>query len=376
MTPIRVAHILPWPTVGGVEQATLRIMKLAGGEGLEHVAYCLNGDHAARELFAGAGCETACFEAVQPSLRHPGPWWRANRDLARGLRRRGITVVHCADILAAHFVSAAGRMAGVPVLCHVRNRFDEVTRRDRTFLWPVNHFAFVSRDTWKRFGYPVAKRKGSVIYDGIDIPRVPADAGESVRAEFGIAPEAPLVGMVARIAPQKDHETLLRAAARLGDSIPGLRFLMIGDRSGAASYREHDAKLEAMARQLGLNGRFVFTGHRSDVNRLMAALDIFALVTHQEGLPLVILEAMAMGKPVIATGIDGIPEIVRDGVTGLLHRHEDDEQLAGQIASLARDPTQRARLGEAGRNLVETSFTGSQFGANMRALYRRLRGAA
>lgn len=376
MKPIRVAHILPWPNVGGVEQATLRIIKLASGEGLEHVAYCLGGEHAAREFFAGAGCEMASFEAVQPSLRHPGPWWTANRELARDLRRSEITVVHCADVIAAHYVSPAGRMAGVPVLCHVRNRFEDISRRDRTFLWPVNHFAFVSRDTWRRFGHSVGERKGSVIYDGIDVPGVSAASRESVRAEFGIAPEAPLVGMVARIAPQKDHETLLRAAVRLGDTIPGLRFLLIGDRSGATEYQEHFTKLEAMTRERGLNGRFIFTGHRSDVNRLIAGLDIFALVTHQEGLPLVILEAMAMGKPVIATGIDGIPEIVTDGVTGLLHRHADDEHLAAQIASLARDPAQRARLGEAGRSLVETSFSGAQFGANMRALYRRLRGAA
>ncbi len=376
MRPIRVAHILPWPTVGGVEQATLRIMKLAVGDGLEHVAYCLDGEHAAREFFTGAGCETASFRAVQPSLRRPGGWWRANRELARDLRLRGITVVHCADVVAAHYVSPAGRTIGVPVLCHVRNRFEEISRRDRMFLWPVNHFAFVSRDTWRRFGHAVAQRRGSVIYDGIDIPCVPPGSFESVRAEFGIAADAPLVGMVARIAAQKDHETLIRAAARLGDAVPGLRFLLIGDRTGAAEYREHYAKLEATIGELGLGGRFVFTGHRSDVNRLMAALDIFALVTHQEGLPLVILEAMAMGKPVIATGIDGIPEIVKEGVTGLLHRHGDDEQLAGQIASLARDRAQRERLGEAGRNLVETSFTAAQFGANMRDLYRRLQGAA
>ncbi len=376
MRPIRVAHILPWPTVGGVEQATLRIMKLAAGEGVEHVAYCLRGEHAARDLFSGAGCEVGAFDAVQPSVRSPAPWWRANRDLARDLRRREVGLVHCSDVIAAHYVSPAGRMAGLPVLCHVRNRFEEISRRDRMFLTPVNHFAFVSRDTWRRFGHRVTEPRGSVIYDGIDIPNVPAGSRESVRAGFGVAPGAPLVGMVARIAPQKDHETLIRAAARIGDAVPGLRFLLIGDHSGAATYREHYAKLEAMIRELGLCDRFLFTGHRSDVNRLMSAVDVFALVTHQEGLPLVILEAMAMGKPVIATDVDGIPEIVTDGVTGLLHPHEDDERLAGQIASLARDPAERARLGEAGRRLVEANFTGAQFGANMSALYRRLRGDA
>ncbi len=376
MRPIRVAHILPWPTVGGVEQATLRIMKLAAGEGVEHVAYCLSGEHAARALFREAGCEVGAFDAVEPSVRNPGRWWKANRELAHDLLRRGISLVHCADVIAAHYVSPAGRMAGLPVLCHVRNRFEEITRRDRMFLWPASHFAFVSRDTWRRFGHRVGERRGSVIYDGIDIPDVPAGSRESVRAEFGIAPEAPVVGMVARIAPQKDHETLIRAAARIGDAIPGLRFLAIGDHSGAATYREHYAKLEATIRELGLEGRFVFTGHRSDVNRLMSAVDVFALVTHQEGLPLVILEAMAMGKPVIATGVDGIPEIVTDGVTGLLHRHGDDEQLAGQISSLARDPAERARLGEAGRRRVEADFTAAQFGGNMRALYRRVQGEA
>ncbi len=371
---IRVGHILPWPGVGGSEVATARMAKLVGGDAFEHIAYCLPGDHACRRMFEAEGFETREFVAVEPSWRRPGPWWKVSWALAQDMRRRGITLMHCADVLAAHYAAWAGRLAGIPVLSHVRNRFARISRGDRTLRAPVGRVAWGARDTGRRCAHRGPERRGRVIYDGIDVPMELGGDTAGVREEFSVPAEARLVGMVARIAPQKDQATLIRAAARLKAAGPELRFLLIGDYEDSRERADYYLGLRKQLEEAGLQDRFVFTGHREDVRRLMGALDIFALATHLEGLPLVILEAMALGKPVIATGLDGVPEVVEDGVTGLLHRHEDDEQLAEQIARLAGDRALAERMGAAGRRRVKKSFSTEQFAEAMRTLYEELAG--
>ncbi len=127
-----------------------------------------------------------------------------------------------------------------------------------------------------------------------------------------------------------------------------------------------------MITELGLTDHFTFTGFRSDVPTLLAAMDVVVLATHFEGFGLAVLEAMAEGRPVVATAVGGIPEFVRDGETGLLHRHEDDAHLASQIEALLRDRTRAERLGESGRRLVKTDFSVAHFSQRITGLYRSL----
>ena len=94
---------------------------------------------------------------------------RASLAIAREFRRQRVDLVHCADLLAAHHAGLAGWLARVPVLCHIRNRFDAMSRRDCSFLWPVQRFVFVSRNTWRHFACRVAPSRGAVVYDGIDV---------------------------------------------------------------------------------------------------------------------------------------------------------------------------------------------------------------
>ena len=148
---------------------------------------------------------------------------------------------------------------------------------------------------------------------------------------------------------------------------------MAGDYSADAN-REHYARVRTTLEECGVSKAFVFTGQRQDVTRLLRAIDVFVLSTHWEGLPLVILEAMSQGKPVVATDVDGIPEVVTHGETGLLFPHEDDRQLAAHVLSLLRDAVGAERLGEAGRRLVQTRFTTEQFAMSMNDVYSRLLG--
>jgi len=368
-----IAHILPWPSIGGTEHATLRIARATRGEDFQHVAFHLEGANAAREMFADAGFDTAAYRAVEPSYRHPKEFLRAAFQLSRELKRRNIDLVHCADLLAGHYAAVAGKLARLPVLCHIRNRFEVISRRDQSFLRPVDKFAFVSKDTWKHFSYKVSARRGTVVYDGIEISDAASIGdGQEVRRELNIPADACVIGMVARVAPQKDYATLAKAAARVVALHPNTRFLIVGDNAQVESHREHYEEVERMLAESGVTSSFVFAGFREDVPRMISAFDIFALSTHCEGLPLVILEAMAQAKPVIATNVDGIPEIVLDEKTGLLHSHQDDEQLAAQILSLLDDRERATKLGEAGRAFVRAEWSRERFAKDMRNLYQEM----
>ena len=123
---------------------------------------------------------------------------------------------------------------------------------------------------------------------------------------------------------------------------------------------------------LGIEDSFLFTGFQSDVPEIVAALDVFVLSTHREGLPLSLLEAMAQGKPVIATAVDGIPELITHGETGLLYGHKDTAALASLILGVVADPERAAQLGEAAREHCRANFNQATFAENAAELYREM----
>lgn len=371
--PLRIAHVLPWPAVGGVEVGTLRVAQAVEGDDFRSVAYCLEEALPVRNMFEASGIPVATYTAAPPSYRHPSTCWGAARSLARDLRRRRIGVIHCGDLLAGYYAVLAGKLARIPVLCHVRCIFDHISLRDQSFLWWIDHFVFVSESIRRQFAYRSGAQTGSVIYDGIPITDPPVD-GDTVRAEFGISPGAPVIGMVARIAPAKDYTTLVQAAAILLRAVPTVRFLIVGDYTSAREYREHYEIVRTMLKEAGISSSFIFTGHRQDVARLSAAMDVCVLSTHGEGVPLALLEAMALGKPVVATDVGGIPDLIRDRETGLLHRRGDAEHLAALLTELLQNPDRAKALGERAFQDVRTRFSCRAHAAELAKLYRKLAG--
>jgi glycosyltransferase involved in cell wall biosynthesis len=298
---------------------------------------------------------------------------RASLDLARSLRRAKVDVVHFADVIAAHRCSLGALLAGLPSITQVRNAFPErVSFRDGLFLRPLRRFVFVSDDARRVFGYPVSPQRATVLYDGIDPAEVAPGEREAARAEFAVGPSQRVIGMVARVAAQKDYPTLVRAASTVVKRHPETRFMIVGQHSGVPTYADHYAMVRGMIDDRGLGANFIFTDHRDDVTRLISAMDLCVLSTHQEGLPLVILEAMAQEKPFVATSVGGIPEIVRDGDTGLLVPPGDADALAAALLSLLDDPSLAARLATRARALVQGEFSLASFRQRSRALYRSL----
>lgn len=368
----RIAHILAWPIVAGTEIATLRIARSLPAPDFHHLGLCTTGAPAVASFFQAAGFPTASYRSVDLSYRRPGPFLKASLELSRELRRQRIALVHCSDLMAGLRAGFAAKLARLPVVCHIRNPEPHLARHDRPLLRAVNHFVFVSRHTWDAFGYPVSASRGSLIYDGIEsIPIDRRAARRRLLAQFSLPGDSRLVGMVGRLAPQKDHATLIRAAARVVPVHPRARFLVVGDHTGTEESRQHHRTLAQLVEGQGLGAHFIFAGFRDDIPDVLSALDVSVLATHFEGFPLVILEAMAQGTPVVATAVGGVPEIIVEGDTGLLHRPGDDAELSTKILALLSDPALADRLGQAGRRLVEERFTTRGFASNIASLYRR-----
>ena len=369
-----IGHVLPFPFIGGTEQATLRIIESLNGESFTHTVFYPDAPGPVRQFFEERGIRTQSYSAVEPSYRHPRPFLKASFGLARELRRRKVDLIHCADMLAGAYASLAGKLARVPVLCHIRCCFENLSLRDRSFLYPVDKFVFVSREVWSTFGLHVPPHRGTVIYDGVEINSTSknGDGRLSVRRELNIPDNAQIVGMVARVTPAKDYLTLAKAAAQVVKVNPNVHFLIVGDHSDSSLNQKHYQDVKAMLLEHGVSDHFTFAGHRGDVPRLLDAMDISVLSTHTEGLPLVLLEAMAHGIPVLATAVGGVPEVITHEKTGLLHTRGDVDALASQILETLGNRERARQLGEAGREFVKANFSRERFKSNISRLYSNI----
>jgi glycosyltransferase involved in cell wall biosynthesis len=373
----RIAHILAWPIVGGTEISSLRIARGLTGPDYEHVAFCTADAPVVESFFRSAGFQTATFRSVDLSYRKPGPFLRASIGLARELRRQRIALVHCSDLMAGLRAALAAKLARLPVLCHIRNPHPDIARHDRPLLRAVDRFIFVSRHAWDKFGYSVPAARGAIIYDGIEVCPHDRRAGrQRLLAELSLPSDAKIVGMVGRLAPQKDHATLIKAAARVVAVDPTVRFLVVGDHTDTDAARQHYRMLAELVEERRATGHVIFTGFRNDIPELLSGLDVSVLATNFEGFGLVIVEAMAQGTPVVATDVGGVTEIITDQVTGLLHRPADDADLSEKILALLSNKALGERLVEGGRRLVEDRFTSRHFTASMDRLYRETIGHA
>jgi len=371
---MKVAHVLPFSGVGGTELATLRIALAVRPFGIESVAYCFENDESLRTLLAANAIPAIQWPAPQSSIRGGVRFFKQSLAFARELKRQKVDLLHCQNVLAGYHAALAGRLAHIPVLCHVRGRYSELPWRDTLFLRPSSHFAFVSADTWKQFAMHVTAARGTVVYDGIALPEISPGssnqaAASEVREEFGIPVGSVLIGMFARLAREKDFPTLVRGATIVISQHPEAYFLVIGDNEGA-NYAHYCQVLELL-RNAGIADHFRFTGFRRDVDKFMKAIDLSVLSTHTEGMPLVVLEAMAHGKPVVATDVDGIPELIAEG-TGYVYPHADSHALAARIVELIEQPDVALRMGREGRSLVENKFSQKRFAESMFRLYDAL----
>lgn len=204
------------------------------------------------------------------------------------------------------------------------------------------------------------------IHNGIPLP-VPAGTPGAFCAELGITDSAPLVACIGRFHEQKDHPTLISAFAAVHAERPDAVLALVG--SGPT-----EARVRGLVEKLRLADAIRFAPPRTAIADVYADADVVALSSLWEGLPYVVLEAMACGRPVASTDVDGIPEAVLDGVTGLLVAPRDPRALAGALLRLLGDPAAARAMGAAGRERVEREFTLERMARECLGLYEDLLG--
>lgn len=270
--------------------------------------------------------------------------------LASSLRSFGADVAHFHTARGHTLGLAASRLAGTPVKVLSR-RVDFPVGGN--FLSKIKYGASVDavvaitravKDVLVAGG--VSPESITVIHSGIDLEafRTPAD-GTRVRDELGIPRTAPLVGAVGALVPHKAQSYLLRAAKKLAEHRPDIRYIIAGD-------GELESELRSLANSFGINEIVTFAGFRRDIRAVLSALDVFVLSSVAEGLCTSILDAMATGVPVIGTSVGGVPEIVVDGECGMLVPPADPESLASAIGHVLESPSLREKFVAAGRDRV------------------------
>ena len=288
----------------------------------------------------GAGFAVHCLEGAR------GPGWAGR--LRALVRREGIGLVHVHSPVAAAGVRAvAGRRTRVVYTEHnLWDRYHPATWAANLATFPRNDHVFAVSETVRQsIRYPGPLRllpmpPLETLHHGLDPAALPVPGRDGVRAELGIAEDAPVVGSVANFKAAKDHATLLRAAAQVRQAIPSVRFVLVGQ-------GPLEAETRRLAGQLGLDQTVVFAGFRTDATRLMAGFDAFALSSTYEGLPIALIEAMAVGCPAVVTRVGGTPEVVADGVHGYLVPPRDPAALAAGLTRLLGDRALREGLGAA-----------------------------
>jgi glycosyltransferase involved in cell wall biosynthesis len=296
--------------------------------------------------------------------------------LAAYVRREGIRVIHGTDRPRdAVYTVALGKVTGARSVVHVHVAWSHgysapakwgVRTADAVFS--ISRFV---TETVVATG--TARERVHTILNGIDLSGwEPRRDGSDIRRELGIPSDAPLLASVSRLFAQKGQRELLQALARVSRKAPDVRLLIVGADALEVHGSSFTEELKVLARDLGVAERVVFTGPRSDVARIMAACDVFALPSFEEPFGLVFLEAMAMERPVVSLNNGGTPEVVEHGRSGLLSPPHDIDALAENIVTLLANPDLRARYGAYGRSRVLEAFSAERMARDAERAYEAI----
>ena len=318
--------------------------------------------------------------ALAPAWHGLGFWARVFRRILpqafrfhRIVRSEGIDLVHVNDMVtdSGSFILAA-RMAGVPVVWHVRN-FNPFRWFDRWLGRHVERMIYISRaveEAAVRQG--VLSEMGVVVYNGVEASEFEGlPSAQIMKEKLGLPTEGILVGMVGRLVRWKGPHIFLRGLALALRDVPDLHGVVVGAPDKGAEWMWDELRGEVT--RLGIEKRVLFAGYQPDVRPWLGAMDVLAHASLEpEPFGRVIIEGMAVGKPVVATNLGAVPEIVEDGRTGLMVEPGSAEALAGAIVQLSKDAGLRDRLGEAARAEVRRRFTARGTAEAVLGIYREI----
>jgi len=374
-TGLHIVHGVLSLDLGGLERVVLDLIRSGQDRGYRNSIVCIDRPGLLAETAAAMGAEVHClgneteralassragelFERIKPDVLHThqiGALWH----LGRAAQRQQIAIVHTehsdhprmargwrGKLKSRWWWHAAGKLADA--FCCVSEDIARSVRRWRT----------------------VKPGKVCMIANGVDTGVYGASRHRiEIRGSLGIPADARVVGTVGRLDEVKRQDVLIRAFARMQQSHPDLWLLLVGDGPERES-------LQRLAGELGVSARTRFAGYQSRTQHYFAAMDLFALSSRHEGLPLALLEAWASGLPVVSSAVGGIPKVVEHGRTGLLFESGDDAALSDSMARLLDNESLRAAIAAAGQAQVRSHYSLQRMADEYAIRYRAVLAAA
>ena len=364
---LKVCHVITRMIVGGAQENTLYTCQglLESGHDVTLVTGPSPGPEG--ELLSRTCPEGLKVIEVPDLVRELSPKrdWRAYKQLRAIFREQKFDVVHTHASKAGILGRIAARKEGVPFIVHTVH--GQPFFKGQFFL--LNWFYIVAeyiaaRHCDKIFAVAKAmveqcvaahvapREKYKVIYSGMDLNAyLRAQPDPELKHLLGIGENDPVIGYIARLFPLKGHDTLVKAAPQIVNAFPNVKFLLVGD----GILRD---ELEAKIAQLGLSEHFIFTGlvSPSEVCRYTPLMTVLAHLSLREGLPRAVVQALATGVPVVAYPLDGTPEVVSNGLTGILCQMQTPEEVAKEIIILLHDKKRRIEMGQRGQTAVKRNF--------------------
>ena len=373
MTTTRVLNVVPTLMCGGTENQFMTLSRRLDPARFDVEFACLRRwgpyvQELADRQVPLAEYQVRTFRSVQALAQQA--------RLVRHIVRRRIQIVHAYNFYGNVFAVPPARLAAPVVIASIRDRAPYLTpmqKRVQRYACRLADCVLVNAEAVKDWLIDEGYDRSTivVIKNGVDLTRF-ADAPDpdGIRREFGLSPGTPLVAVVSRLTRFKGLEQILEAAAMLMSTHPGTRFLVVGETA------PHDTAyldvLKRLAAERGVADAVIFTGIRSDIPALLAAVDVSVMPSLNEALSNVLLESMAAGAPTVATRVGGTPEALVNEETGLLVAPGDSRALATAIARLLDDRPLAAGLGQAARRLIADRFSVDRMVASTEQLYQEL----
>ncbi len=293
------------------------------------------------------------------------------RRIAAIVREGGHEVIHTHMTRAHNFGVVLRRFCNVPCIATAHSHILQ------PLTWMFNDHVIAVSDATSRFQRSrnfVRSANIDTVHGFTDFERqseVPFSAGAEVRAGLGLSDDTPVFGIIGDIIPRKGHLYVVRALAEIRRAVPNVRMLVVGDpkrKMGA----EYNTLVRDEARRLGVGENIVWAGYRTDVAKIMHALDVYVLASLDEMFPVAVLEAMSASRPIVATNVGGVPECITDEVSGLLVPSADSSALAAAIQRLLVDRELAGRLAEHALGLARDQFSVQSQAPKVEALFRRV----
>lgn len=355
----------PW-RVGGAETHVTDLVKGLRSKG--HIVYlAIHGENTAAKL-EGIAAEQWLFNFRSAN---PFEYVAVGIELAKRVKEYKIDMIHAHQRTAGYLGAFIKRQTGIPFVVTIHDPWERALfKKSHSLIF--DHIITVSEFLRKRFISTFGFDAGKVhtIYNGVnqycyDAAIMKIETLQEIRNDLGILPHYKVISLIARLYASKGHQYLIEAAPEIIKHIPNVRFLFVG--SG-----DHEERFKKQISKLGIDKYFIFAGYREDIPELIAVSDIVVRPSDMEGLPINLIEAMLMEKPVVATAIAGVPEMIESGVNGYMMQPGSITELAQKLIDILENEEVAVSMGQKGRQIALEKFTLQSLVDKVEELYQSI----